>query len=163
MLEEGQATTGAGSRHTESRQSVNIRLLGGNGVGLHVLHDWIGDGATIGDAQVLGHALGIKQVITPVIGMDMFEKTRIANRDRVYGSHLHLDVVGPVDLENARQREVAVGTAKRPEEVKRKCHGLHRAESAENLPGACRLMSSIAARYYHELRCRKHPVCQFMV
>jgi hypothetical protein len=69
------------------------------------------------DVLVLGDAAGIQHHVTGKLRIGALEEAGDAHRQRIDRAQIHRDVVIGDHLPRLRQREVAVGTAERKEQI----------------------------------------------
>src|SRR5665213_4263824 len=104
-------------RGSKPRQAMNVGLVLGNVECRHVLHDRIGTGKAEWDVVVLGDTAGIEHDVTRELRIGALEEFGYAHRKRIDRAQDHLRIIVGDQLQRLRQRQIAVGTAKRKEQI----------------------------------------------
>ncbi len=122
----GEAATPLDGQHSETRQPMDVGLLGGRDQPsvLGNLHHRVGTGPGIVDPVILGRAHGVAHQVGRPEGVHLLEEVRVAHREGEDGAHTDLQVVLSLQLHQAAGGQIGVRTSKRPEDVQREAHAL---------------------------------------
>jgi hypothetical protein len=106
-------------QRAEPRQAMDVRLMLGDLQRRQVLHDRVGAGKAVGDVLALRDAARVERDVGEELRVGPLEEAGHAHRERVDRTQIDRHIIVGGHLHRFRQREIAVRTAKRKEQVDR--------------------------------------------